>query len=162
VATQHIPNLCEGFQAAPIGGLFTALEFADVRSWHLADLRRFETEVRYRAQSGPTPCQPVKRTHASMGCFAARRKKPLAIDAIGRDGIKSGLRSQPLAPYLRLFEFDVRPLRRIDQNAAVGVEQRHVAFREDFESPATGVILKDRTVILRYNRDWYSVRSDKL
>ena len=52
----------------------------------------------------------------------------LAIDTVGQDRIKSGLRREPFVPVLGLTEIGLWALRWIDQNAAIGIEQTRVDF----------------------------------
>jgi hypothetical protein len=69
-----------------------------------------------------------------MGTLKARWKEKLfAVDAIGRDRVKTGLRCQPIMPYPRFFEFDSWPFCGIYEDAAVGIEQRHVALCQNFK-----------------------------
>ena len=43
------------------------------------------------------------------------------------------MRRQPFVPNLGIVVFDFRPFRRVDQNAAIGIEQRRIALGQDFQ-----------------------------
>ena len=73
------------------------------------------------------------RALALVRRFAARRKEQfLAVDLVGRDGVEAGFRGEPFVPGPRLVDFHLRPLGGIDQNAAVRIEQRRIAFGQGF------------------------------
>ena len=75
------------------------------------------------------------RALALVRRFAARRKEQfLAVDLVGRDGVEAGLRGEPFVPGPRVVASHLRPLGGIDQNAAVRIEQRRIAFGQNFET----------------------------
>jgi hypothetical protein len=53
---------------------------------------------------------------------------------VGQDRIEAGLRRDPFVPDLRITEFHIWPLRWIDQNAAIRIEQSRVDIGKNFQT----------------------------